>query len=106
MFSPCSVQQIGQPNASFNAGASEMSIEFEMSMTSGGGCEASQCSSLPNSFRCRPSSPSSTDTVRPPSSSGCVATPRCETARRSHGASHSRSIIHGVPRKSAEYCSR
>ena len=106
MSSPCSVQQMPQPIASLSAGASEISIELEMSITSGRGSERNQWTSLSNSFRWWPCRPSSTETVSSPNCSGCVCTPRCETARSSHGDSHRRSISQGVPRKSREYCSR
>ena len=82
-----------------------ISIEFEMSMTSGRGWSRSQWTSLSNSFRWCPCVPSSIDTVSPPSCPGSVFM-RPETSLSSHGDSQSRSSSHGVQRKSETYSSR
>ena len=105
-FSPCNVQTIGHPNAALSGPAMAISIEFEISSTSGRGWSRSQCTSLSSSFRWCPCVPSSTDTVRAPSCSGRVSTARPATARSSQGDSHSRSSSQGVLRNNETYCSR
>ena len=105
-FSPCNVQAIGHPSAALSGPAMAISIEFEMSSTSGRGWLRNQYTSLSSSFRWWPCVPSSIDTVSAPSCSGRVWTRRPETARTSQGDSQSRSSSQGVLRNSETYCSR
>ena len=93
--SPCSVQQIGRFSARLSGAARPISSEFGRLMTSGTGSSASHSSSLSNSLRSTPRSPSSIEIVRSPSSFGSVEIDRLANALMIHGESHSRSRNRG-----------